>query len=873
MRLPPALCCLVFFASVLLNTLAPAAPAAIVTTGSPTITTNPANAAVPTGKTATFTVKATGTAKLTYQWQISIDNGGNFTTLSNQVPFSGVTTATLTVKAVSIDANDGNEFRCVVTDGNKNTATSQPAKLSVATPVSIAAQPQAALVAVGHPAHFTVVAGGTPGFTYQWFKNTTPIANATANTYTINSVQTSDVATYYVVLTNATGTATSAKVKLTLGTAPVVTASPANATLLAGKSATFKVTATGTAPLTYAWQVSTNDGATFANLTNNSTIAGATTAALSVKNVTLGMNGYQYELIVSNNIGEFTSDPATLGVGTAPVISSPALTAGALAGGNATLMVTLSAGSGTLSYQWYKDGTLIPGATNSTLALTGVSATSAGSYTVKASNAFGSATSQPITFSVTLPANGVYVGTYAGTNGEKGKFAVLVQDGVAIALHTATNLIGTDNGNVTGGVFTPFTINPDTTFSGNTSDNSYSGTATSQSFNGTFANTGNPATDNDAGVTFTVAAAAKPSTGIVQNSAGLYSGTFSGLDGQGDGISGTVTAIVAADGTVIVVVSASNDDGNANGGSGNLTAKNAFSVTLFNGAGSAKGTLNPGNNTITGTFIGTNKSSGTIFLSRTSVAAFGEPVFIYGVDKWIDYLQNSPTAPTPSSQTATIFDSQPYNFDFMIIANPGADISGLSPAPNITIPGLGTTDLAFDSDQGQWRLGDNGFNTKAALDAAAPAGTYLLNIGNLASNLTLSFTGDNYPVIPAVTNGTWSGGNLSINARANATIQFNNFAKYSSGGFISIEIDEANIDGDGNPRDGNQIVQQQSISFLGQPAFSSYTIPANTLQPGQIYTVEIGFAVFPTIDTTSLPGATGIVIFENHTDFILQTAP
>jgi hypothetical protein len=869
MHLSSSLHRLALLTSALLALLAPAAHAATVTTLSPNIATQPANAAVPTGKNATFTVKATGTAKLTYQWQAFVN--GNFTAMANEGQFSGVTTATLTIKAVSIDGNNGNEFRCIVTDGNKNTKTSNPATLTVATPVTIAAQPQAALVVAGNSATFKVTAGGTPGFTYQWFKNTTAIANATFNTYTINSVQASDVATYYVVLTNATGTATSAKVKLTLGTAPVVTASPADVSLLAGKTATFKVTATGTATLDYAWQVSTDNGGTFANLTNNSTITGAPTASLSVKNVTLGMDGYQYQCFVWNALGNATSDPATLGVGTAPAISSPAMTAGAQAGGDATLMVTLSAGSGNLSYQWYKNGTLIPGATNSTLALTGVSAASAGSYTVKITNAFGAATSQPITVTVTLPASGVYMGTYAGTNGEKGKIAVIVQDGTAVALHTATNLIGTDNGNVTGGLFPTFTINPDGTFSGNTEDGVFSGTATSLSINATFSNTGNTDTDNDAGVNFTLAAAVKPSTGIVQNSAGLYSGTYSGLDGQEQDISGALTAIVAADGTVVAVVSPPDNDGEDQGGSGTLTAKNAFSVTLFNGGGNATGTLNPATNTITGTFIGTNNSHGAIFLSRTTVAGFGEPVDIYAIEKWIDYLQDSSTAPT--TQTATLFDSEPYNFEIFIVANPGDDLSGLSPAPNVTIPGLGTTDLAFDSDAGQWQLGDNGFDTKADLDAAAPAGAYNLNIGNLASNLTLSFTGDNYANIPAVTNGNWSGGNLSINARANATIQFNNSTKYASGGFISIEIDTVNFDGDGNPHDGDTLVKQQSISFLGQPAFNSYTIPAFTLSPGQLYFVEIGFGAFSKVDTTSLPGATGLVIFENHTDFIMQTAP
>jgi len=94
----------------------------------PSITQHPQPQTVCAGETATFTVTATGTAPLSYQWQ---KNDGN---LSNGGHYSNVTTPTLTVS--SVDANDVADYKCVVTNAF-GTATSNTAALSLQTPGTV----------------------------------------------------------------------------------------------------------------------------------------------------------------------------------------------------------------------------------------------------------------------------------------------------------------------------------------------------------------------------------------------------------------------------------------------------------------------------------------------------------------------------------------------------------------------------------------------------------------------------------------------------------------------------------------------------------------------------------------------------------------
>lgn len=109
-------------------------------------------------------------------------------------------------------------------DGTGDQAFTVPALLtgtsvdSGGAPVIIR-QPQSLAVFVGQTVTFTVKAISADPMTYQWYKNGSPITGATSSTYVIGSAQTTDQASYYVVVTNAYGSVTSATVTLTVSAA------------------------------------------------------------------------------------------------------------------------------------------------------------------------------------------------------------------------------------------------------------------------------------------------------------------------------------------------------------------------------------------------------------------------------------------------------------------------------------------------------------------------------------------------------------------------------------------------------------------------------------------------------------------------------
>jgi hypothetical protein len=85
-------------------------------------------------------------------------------------------------------------------------------------PPGIVSQPQNLLAPPGSTATFSVGADGAAPFTYQWFFNGTNMgAQGTNALLAINNVQSGQAGTYWVVVSNATGAATSQPVVLSLG--------------------------------------------------------------------------------------------------------------------------------------------------------------------------------------------------------------------------------------------------------------------------------------------------------------------------------------------------------------------------------------------------------------------------------------------------------------------------------------------------------------------------------------------------------------------------------------------------------------------------------------------------------------------------------
>src|SRR6266481_6089344 len=135
---------------------------------------------------------------------------------------------------------------------------------------------------------------------------------------------------------------------------PSITAQPVSQSVPAGLTATFSVTATGTAPLNYQWQK------------NGAAISGATSASYTTPATTTADSGSQFAVVVTNSAGSVTSNAATLSVNTilvAPSITTQPVSQSVRAGLTATFSVTAT-GTTPLGYQWQRNGAAISGATS-----------------------------------------------------------------------------------------------------------------------------------------------------------------------------------------------------------------------------------------------------------------------------------------------------------------------------------------------------------------------------------------------------------------------------------------------------------------------------------------------------------------------------
>ena len=187
---------------------------------------------------------------------------------------------------------------------------------------------------------------------------------------------------------------------------PSITTQPGNKTACQGSGTSFTVAATGTS-LSYQWQVSTDNGSTWNNLSNTGVYTNSTTATLNISNVT-GLNGYQYRVAVtSSGSCSVTSTAATLAVNALPTASiSYASSPYCSNGGTAAVTQTGTTG-GTYASTTGLSINASTGAIN-------LSASTAGAYTVTYSFTNGTCPNTT-TASITITALPVATFSYTGT--------------------------------------------------------------------------------------------------------------------------------------------------------------------------------------------------------------------------------------------------------------------------------------------------------------------------------------------------------------------------------------------------------------------------------------------------------------------------
>ncbi|MEZ5018220.1 MAG: T9SS type A sorting domain-containing protein [Flavipsychrobacter sp.] len=371
------------------------APRLLVVNVRPTINVHPVDRVICDGGSTTFDVNTSGTS-LTFQWQVSTNGGGTWTNLTNTGIHSNTTTPSLSVTAATTAANN-NQYRCIVSGVCTPSVTSTARTLTVHTLPAITANPTNKNVCDGSNTTFSVTTTGT-GISYQWQVSTnsgTTWTNVTnigiysgSNTATLALTGASLAINGYqyrcMVNSVCAPSVTSTAATLTMLTLPGFTAQPVNSVICLGSNASFSVSATGTA-VTYQWQVSTNGGGTWSNVSNGGVYSGATTATLNLAAPAASFNNNQYRCIISGSCTpSVTSNARLLTVNTPPAITGNPSN-NAICDGNNVSFSCSATGTG-ITYQWQANtgsgftnisngssgtgGFTYNGATSSTLSIT-----------------------------------------------------------------------------------------------------------------------------------------------------------------------------------------------------------------------------------------------------------------------------------------------------------------------------------------------------------------------------------------------------------------------------------------------------------------------------------------------------------------------
>lgn len=262
-----------------------------------TIATQPASQTVPDGTAASFSIQASGSAPISYQW------------LRNGEAIAGATEASYTTPVLSLQDHE-TRIQVQVT----NPAGTLPSTVAVvgvsAVAPSIKQQPASLTGADGATLNLAVTATGSAPLRYQWSRNGTPITGATEATLSLTARYPDSGDRYTVSISNQAGSLQSEPAVITVNPlAAAFSAQPQGATITTGGSARFSVAvASGTPPLSYQWQRSMDGGASWA------AVNGANLNSYSLSNATLADAGARFRVAVTNPAATVYSEVALVAV-------------------------------------------------------------------------------------------------------------------------------------------------------------------------------------------------------------------------------------------------------------------------------------------------------------------------------------------------------------------------------------------------------------------------------------------------------------------------------------------------------------------------------------------------------------------------------
>lgn len=360
----------------------------------PSISGQPQDLAVLEGAAdAEIDVQVSGSPPFQYQWF----QGGSAVS-----PPQTSSISPISLILENISTSDAGTYYAVISN-IVGTVTTDSATVTVNTPAPpiIESQPQDTSVLGGEDANLSVTAyvpglNSTDGLSYQWFLNGLAIPSAVSAVIDIPSTQSADEGPYYVVITDAGGSITSATATLTVGpaaSAPVITTQPTSQTAPLGGSVTFTAVATGNPAPTYFWSLDGN------------IISGSSSGSLTISGIQLNDQGI-YTCSAENSINFISNYALTnsvvLGIsspGVSPTIVTQPRDA-TVAAGNPAIFAVISASAGPVQYQWFKGVVPISGQVGTMLTFASPQPSDSGNYSVTITSPYGSVTSRQAVLTV-----------------------------------------------------------------------------------------------------------------------------------------------------------------------------------------------------------------------------------------------------------------------------------------------------------------------------------------------------------------------------------------------------------------------------------------------------------------------------------------
>lgn len=373
---------------------------------------SPASLSVNVGGTAAFTLSGgVGYPAASNHWYVVTSSTPNLLSDGVQGSGSGIRGAlTGTLTLTNVQPSDTAAYFAILTNASGSVTSSVVTLNVTASPTIAGISPAGITTYSGGLATFTLTATtGTPTASNLWYKivdaTTNLIASQTGWVLALTNVTTADAAGYFAILTNASGSATSSVVTLSINDTPSIFGiSPVAITNNAGSTVTFTL-ATGAAPATNNWYQVV--GTTTNLIVSTMKLAGATNAALTLRNV-LGGDTAGYFATLTNVSGLATSAMVSLTVTNDPNITRQP--AGAFGLQDGTVQFSVSAAATSPGYQWYftdangniiapvssgtqGSGSVVTGATTRTLTIANLQNADPTNLVVVITNAYGAVTS------------------------------------------------------------------------------------------------------------------------------------------------------------------------------------------------------------------------------------------------------------------------------------------------------------------------------------------------------------------------------------------------------------------------------------------------------------------------------------------------